>query len=689
MMKQILFLSAFLLALGIKAQEKEQDTITMNEVIIDAGKTNLEKQQIPVSVSTISAKEIEILKIDNLTNLNGLVPNLFMPEHGTRLNTDIYIRGIGVSKGEPSVGVYVDDIPYFDSGTVNFELADVKKIEVLRGPQGTLYGRNTMGGLIKIYTPEPGPKTGGMLKLDYGNYNQQKAVGSFNLPLNDKLAVLLDGAYAHKDGFFTNEFDGSNPDRSDTYSGRFKMAYKPTENLKMRFVLGYEKSTQDGFPYAVYDIDTQTAQPINYNKPSEYDRDFLSSGFYLNHTGKAFDMSFTASYQKLKDNYEIDQDFLPYDVYFIDMERDNNAYVEELNFKSKPGSKIKWIGGLYAMQRRLYKDVFVDLTTTKYGDILYYKTYDQDIDGGAMFGQVEMPFGKFTFTTGLRWDMEKSRMDYNYDLEMLGRNIHKDDFIHYLSYDQLLPKVSLTYKANEDINLYATVTKGYKAGGFNATIERPEDEIYNPEYSWNYEAGVKSIWLEDRLTANLSVFYIDWKDQQVIQSVPSGHGIMTKNAGKSESKGFEFESYFQVDKHFNFALSAGYTDAKFITYEKSETEIYSGNAIPLVPKYTVGAIANYKFYPKNSKIKYVLFNTAYKFFGKFYWDVDNAAYQDSYGILDATITASMDKYSFGLWGKNLTNTDYNRYYFTISSLQKAYVEPARPMQFGAFVKVKF
>jgi outer membrane receptor protein involved in Fe transport len=687
-MKRIFLFSALLLVMGLKAQEKDQDTIKMNEVIIDAGKTNLEKQQIPISVSTLSAKEIEILKIDNLTNLNGLVPNLFMPEHGTRLNTDIYIRGIGVSKGEPSVGVYVDDIPYFDSGTVNFELADVKKIEVLRGPQGTLYGRNTMGGLIKIYTPEPGPKTGGMLKLDYGNYNQQKAVGSVNLPVNNKLGVLLDGAYAHKDGFFTNEFDGSNPDRMDTYSGRMKMAYKATDKLNMRFVLGYEKNKQDGFPYAVYDINTQTAQPINYNVPSLYDRDFLSSGFFMNYEGESFDVTLSGSYQNLKDKYAIDQDFLPVDVYFIDMARDNDAYVEELNFKSKADSKIKWIAGLYSMQRRLFKDVLVDLTTQR-GNMKLFKTYDQNIDGGAVFGQMEVPFGKFTFTGGLRWDMEKSRMDYNYDLEIGGHKMHKDDFIHYLSYNQILPKFSLTYFANEDINLYTSITKGYKAGGFNATIERPEDEIYNPEYSWNYEAGIKSVWMNDRLTANLSVFYIDWKDQQVIQSVPSGRGIMTKNAGKSESKGIEFESSFKLNKNFSMGLSAGYTDAKFITYEKNATTDYSGNKIPLVPKYTFGEVNNYKLYLKNSKIKYVLFNTTFKYFGKFYWDVDNVAYQKAYGTLSANISANTGKFTFGVWGKNLTNADYNRYYFTISTLNKAYVEPAQPMQFGAFVKVKF
>jgi len=686
-MKKI-YLILLLFPLLMSAQEKQQDTIRMNEVVIDAGKTNMKIQKIPVSVTAISAREIETLKIDNVTNLNGFVPNLFMPEHGTRLNTDIYIRGIGVSAGEPSVGVYVDDIPYFDSGTINFELADVKKIEVLRGPQGTLYGRNTMGGLIKIYTPEPGPQLGGMLKLDYGNYNQQKAVGTLNLPVTEQFGVLVDGAYAHKDGFFTNEYDGTNPDRMDTYSGRIKMTYKPSDRLKMRFVLGYENNEQDGFPYAVYDLDTQTAEPINYNDPSAYDRDFLSSGFFLNYAADKFDVTLTGSYQKLDDNYEIDQDFLPIDVYFVDVERDNKAYVQELNFKSKVDSNIKWIAGLYSLQRRLYKDVFVDYTLSS-GTMILYKTYDQDIDGGAMFGQMEVPFGKFSVTTGLRWDMEKSRMDYNYDLELGGTLYHKDDFIHYLSFNQILPKLSLAYFPNDDVNLYASITKGYKAGGFNSTIERPEDESYDPEYSWNYEAGIKSVWLEEKLTANFSVFYIDWEDQQVIQTVPSGRGIMTKNAGKSESKGVEFESRYKFDRSFDFALAFGYTDATFTEYEKDATTDYSGNDIPLVPEYTFGAIANYKWFVQSDKIKYVLFNANYKYFGKFYWDVDNLAYQDSYGLLNANVSIAFDKFTVGFWGKNLTDTNYNRYYFTISTLDKAYVEPAQPMQFGGFVKVRF
>ena len=686
-MKKITFILLFIPFLSM-AQEQAQDTVKINEVVIDAGKTNQRIQKIPISVTSITAKRLESLKVDNLTNLNGFIPNLFMPEHGTRLNTDIYIRGIGVSKGEASVGVYVDDIPYFDSGTVNFELANIKKVEVLRGPQGSLYGRNTMGGLIKVYTPEPKQKLGGMLKLDYGNYNQIKTVGSVNVPVSNKLGVIIDGAYAHKDGFFTNHFDDSKADELDTYSGRVKLAYKPSDKVKIRFVLGKEKSDQSGFPYAVYDTENGKINDVNYNDPSAYNRDFLSSGVFANYKGSKFDVSISASYQKLIDNYEIDQDFMPQPIYFIDMDRDNKAFVEEINIKSKKHSKIKWVAGLFSFQRRLFKDVLVDLTSAR-GNTKLFKTYDQDIDGGAVFGQVEIPFGKFNLTTGIRYDMEKSSMDYNYDLETHGRNIHRDDFLHRLDYEQILPKIGLGYAATDDINLYATINKGYKAGGFNATIERVEDETYNPEYSWNYEAGVKSVWLNQKLTANMSVFFIDWKDQQVVQSVPSGRGIMVKIAGKSESKGVELELYFKANKSLTLAGAFGYTKAKFIDYKKNETTDYSGNLLPLVPESTVGLTADYKYYIKKYGIKYIQFNTNYKFFGQHYWNIDNTNKQNAYGLLNANITAVTKHYSFGIWGKNLTNAEYGRYFFTISTLHKAYMEPSRPIQFGVFIKAKF
>ncbi len=687
-MKRIFSLSLLLLFSGIHAQEKPQDTIRINEVRIDVKKQNQKLQQIPISVTAVTAKEIELQKIDDVTDLNGLIPNFFIPEHGTRLNTDIYIRGIGVSKGEPSVGIYVDDIPYFDSGTINFEFADIKKIEVLRGPQGTLYGRNAMGGLIKIYTPDPVQRRKGYVKLDYGRFNQYKGILSYNQPVTEKSAVIVDAYYKNDDGYFVNQFDGKKVDAEETYGGRLKYKVDLTNDLSLKLLGNYEKSKQPGFAYGIYDSATQSIAGINYNEPSKYDRRFGSTGLNLKYSQAGYEVNFSASFQQLKDTYLIDQDFTPNDIYVVDMDRNNKAFVEELNIKSTTESAFQWIGGLFSFQRNLLKDVDFSINTSR-GKMNFLKNYDQDINAYAAFGQLSYKWNKFLFSTGLRYDIENSTLDYNYDLLMGGTKIHRDDFVHSLDFKQLLPKASISYFPSDNFSIYATVAKGYKAGGFNATIERDEDETFDPEYSVNYEAGYKLSALNHQLVLNTSVFYINWESQQVVQSVPSGRGIMIKNAGKSESKGFEIESIYRFTPDFNVALNYGYTDARFITYNYDDTTDYSGNRLPLVPEYTLGAVANYKWRINKKNIKYVLFNLSYNRYGKYYWTSDNSDYQNPYGLLNANISMETNKASFGLWAKNLTNEKYTKYYFTISTLHNAYAEPSRPVTYGAYIKVKF
>ena len=685
-MKPTFLLAFLMMAFGVFAQQKQKDTINLNEVRIDLTKQNQKIQQIPISVTAVSAKEIEIQKIEDVTDLNGLIPNFFIPEHGTRLNTDIYIRGIGVSKGEPSVGIYVDDIPYFDSGTINFEFANIKQIEVLRGPQGTLYGRNAMGGLLKIYTPDPVQKRKAGFKLDYGRYNQYKASVNYNQPLTEKSAVLLDAYYKNDDGYFVNKFDNRKVDAETTYGTRLKYKVDLSDNLKLKILGNYEKNTQPGFAYGIYNAENQTVNEVNYNEPSKYDRDFGSTGLNLNYRPAGYAVNFSASYQRLKDVYLIDQDFTPNDIYVVDMDRNNKAFVEELNIKSTTEKPFQWIGGLFSFQRHLLKKVDFDITT-RHGKMTILKDYDQSIKAYAAFGQISYKWNKLLFAGGLRYDMEDSKLDYNYDLLVGGNKVHKDDFVHSLNFDQILPKLSVSYLPNEHVTVYASLSKGYKAGGFNATIERDEDETYNPEYSLNYETGFKFNGLNNKLVLNTSLFYIDWKSQQVVQSVPSGRGIMIKNAGKSDSKGVEIESFYRFTPDFNLGVSYGYTDAYFISYQYNDTTDYSDNKLPLVPEYTFGATANYKWRLKSEKFKYVLFNLNYTRYGKYYWTSDNTDYQKPYGILNANISLKLKNTDIGLWAKNITNEKFIKYYFTISTLHKAYAELYRPVSFGIYAKV--
>ena len=685
-MKRILLLAIILMTFGVYAQQKEQDTISINEVRIDVKKQNQKIQQIPISVTALSAKEIEVKKIDDVTDLNGLIPNFFIPEHGTRLNTDIYIRGVGVSKGEPPVGIYVDDIPYFDRGAINFEFANIKKIEVLRGPQGTLYGRNAMGGLIKIYTPDPVQKRKAGLKLDYGRYNQFKGNISYNQQVSKNSAFIVDGYYKNDGGTFINQYDNKKVDAGKTYGARLKYKIDLTKNLNLRLLGNYENSQQPGFAYGIYDSETQTVNDVNYNEPSKYDRDFGSTGLNLKYNQSGYEVNFSASFQQLKDTYLIDQDFTPNDIYVVDMARNNQTFVEELNIKSTTENPFQWIGGLFSFQRYLIKGVDFTINSSR-GKMNILKDYDQDIKAYAAFGQVSYKWDKLLFATGLRYDMEDSSLDYNYDLLMGGHKIHKDDFVHSLNFGQVLPKFSLTYLPNDYLTAYASVAKGYKAGGFNATIEREEDETFDPEYSLNYEAGFKFSGLDNRLIFNTSIFYIDWENQQVTQTVPSGRGVMIKNAGKSESKGIEIETFYKITPDLNFTINYGYTDAAFISYKYNDTTDYSGNKLPTVPEYTLGAVANYKWRLKSNKFKYVLFNLNYTHYGRYFWTSSNTDYQNPYSLLNGNVSLKMKNVSIGLWAKNMTNEKHIKYYFSISSLHKSYAELSRPVSFGVFAKV--
>ncbi len=675
-----------MMAFGAFAQQKQKDTINLNEVRIDLTKQNQKIQQIPVSVTALKAQKIDIQKVEDVTDLNGLVPNLFIPKHGARLNTDIFIRGIGVSKDEPSVGIYVDDIPYFDRGAINFEFADIKQIEVLRGPQGTLYGRNTMGGLIKIYTPDPVQKRKADIKLDYGKFNQFKGSFGYNQPVTENSAFLLDGYYKNDDGYYVNQFDNKKVDAEKTYGGRLKYKANLSDNWTLKLLGNYERNNQFGFAYGIYDIQNQKVSDINYNQPSKYDRDFGSTGLHLKYKHSGYELNFSASYQKLKDTFLVDQDFTPNDIYVVNMARNNQAFVQELYAKSKGEKPFQWIGGLFALQRHLLKDVDFDITTS-HGKMTILKDYDQKINAYAAYGQISYEWNKFLFTTGLRYDLEGSSLNYNYDLLVSGHKIHKDDFVHQLNFNQFLPKFSISYLPNAHWTAYAGVTKGYKAGGFNSTIERDEDETYAPEYSINYETGIKFNGLNNKLIFNTSVFYIDWKNQQVLQSVPSGRGFMIKNAGKSVSKGVEIETAYRFTRDFNLGINYGYTDAHFITYKYNDSTDYSSNKLPFVPEYTLGVNANYKWRLKSDTFKYVLFHLNCNRYGRYYWTVGNDTYQKPYRILNANISLKMKNASIGLWAQNLTNEKYIQYYFSISTLHNAYAELSRPVSFGIYAKV--
>lgn len=292
-------------------------------------------------------------------------------------------------------------------------------------------------------------------------------------------------------------------------------------------------------------------------------------------------------------------------------------------------------------------------------------------------------------TGGIRFDRESDHMAYKYDRRAAGRISNINDTTYKpLNSVQVLPKLSISYSL-ENSNIYALISKGYKTGGFNSTFERPEDLTFEPEYSWNYEIGTKMAFLHKKLFATVSLFYIDWKNQQIYQTTPSGTGSMLKNAGKSYSKGLELGINAGEFTGFELSANYGFTYAKFTEYTLNQSTNYNGHFIPYVPRNTVSTQIRKTFGIQNSKfLDKIILSALYKGTGDIYWDEKNAHKQSYYSLLDGRISFVIkNNLQFDIWADNLGSTEYQAFYF--EALGKSFVQMGKPLQAGVKLSMKF
>lgn len=662
--------------------------VLLGEIEVSASKANTSLKKMPVSVSLLTGNAIEANEIGNLTDISSTVPNFFMPDYGSKLTSPVYIRGVGSRINSPSVGLYVDNVPFFEKASFNFDFFDIKTIEVLRGPQGTLYGRNTMGGIVNIITPDPMNRQGGKLSLTTGNFGYYNASGSYYGKPGDKFAYSLAFNYLHKDGFFENKYTDNTVDRLNSYGFRNRLIWKPAEGLTIENIINAEHSKQGGYPYAVYDPVAGKVNDINYNQYSFYNRKILSDAFIIKYKGSGFSLVSTSSFQYLDDLQVIDQDFTADSLYYVSQDQKQNMLSQEVLLRSDNSSDYDWLLGAYAFLQVFDKGVDVDVYAS---DMTLYKDYDHRISGYALFHQSSMKnlFTEgLTLTAGIRIDYEKDVLDYLYDMRMASSMINVEDTVYpHREYFEVLPKIALKYDFN-GTGVYFTAARGYKTGGYNSTVERDEDLTYDPEFSWNYELGARTVLFGKKLYADMALFYIDWKNQQIYQTVPSGRGSMLKNAGHSVSKGFELTLKAIPLYGFENSLSYGYTHATFIDHVVNENTDYSGNFVPYVPRQTITVQTNKTYQLRESAfIETIRFNILYRGIGKTFWKEDNLHKQDYYGLADLKLSFTRGGIALDLWAKNIFGTSYESFYFV--ALGREYVQMGKPSHFGIRLTANF
>ena len=769
-------------------------------VVIATPKENRKLRELPAATTVLSQKDMQANQVNSVKRLSGLIPNIFIPEYGSKLTTSIYIRGIGSRINTPAIGLYVDNIPYIDKSAFDFNYSDIERIDVLRGPQGTLYGRNTMGGLIKVHTKSPFTYQGTDIRMGAATYNDYNVSLTHYHRISDQFAFSTGGFYEHTGGFYQNSArNNERVDKGNAGGGRFRGIYLPKDNLKLDLNVSYEYSDQGGYPYFYTGITQEGVNKgkteereemigkIAYNDRSNYYRNLLNAGFNVEYQAKNFILSAVTGYQHLKDRMFLDQDFTEKNIFNLTQKQKLNTISEEIVLKSKPNRKWEWATGIFGFYQTLNTDGPVTFKEDGVKETIEGNTnsifenlgnkapkmsmsvlnptlrvsgnFDTPIWNGAIFHQSTFNnlFTKgLSFTVGLRLDYEKMSMKYNsasdplnfdFNFAMGPMVITAKDLIADAAYNgklsedyvQLLPKFALQYEWKKGNNVYATVSKGYRSGGYNVQMfsdiitgqqahsmveaikksaefekystliegmigdkmpaipEVKDATTYKPEYSWNYEVGTHLTLWEGKLWADLAAFYMDTRDQQLSQFIGSGLGRTTINAGKSNSYGAEASLRASLTNELSLNASYGYTYATFTDYIINEADKdgnltvkadYNGKYVPFVPKHTLNIGGEYAITCSSRSIfDRVVFQANYNAAGRIYWTELNDVSQSFYGTLNWRANLEKGNAMISFWARNFLDKDYAAFYF--ETMNKGFMQKGRPVQFGIDLRCRF
>ena len=715
-----------------------RDTIS-GSVVTSSVKRESFFSDIP-GVSTFLMRRIEERGIASPKNLSAVVPGLNIPDYGTLMTSTIYVRGLGSRMDNPVIGLYVDDVPIIDKNCYDFSFTDIRRIDFLHGPQGTLYGRNSMLGVLSVETLSPTAYQGTRGIIEYGSAST----------LSAKLSAYkgrfgLTAAYGHTDGFFINEYDGSNCGLSDSFSARARFV-GGVGKASLDNILTVSYIDQTGYPYRK--LMAGELLPVDYNDKSGYRRFFLMDGFRLKTEWRNWKISSVTSFQTLFDSMDMDQDFTPKSMFTLNQIQEQIAFTQEFIFKPKTHT-VWWDSqtGLFAMVKlnkmsapvRFLKDGIKSLILDNANsgipqelgrlniqeeNFLIYSDFDIALGNVAAYHESYFNTGRWTFTAGLRLDFEASRMRYD-----SGSDIHfivspaiseyipfstKVDGTETVRYAQLQPKLSVSYDATSErmrskglnMSLLASVSEGYRSGGFNTQIfsdvlqrkmmlgmmeslgvhldgkgDLSTDGLtYKPEICLNYEIGGKFRMRSAGhiLESFFTAYRVDCRNQQMtVFPYGNGTGRMMANAGRSRSLGVEAEASWMW-KGLSVSFAGSLMDARFVDYDDGRND-WSGNRIPYSPESTLYLRCGYKFLTRGRFLRSVSLNADINRSGRIYWNEAGDISQSPYSLIGADVRLTTSKAELWLRGQNLTGTEYSVFYF--KSVGNSFFQAGKPRRF--------
>lgn len=711
-----------LISLFITMFTETADTIVLAGIdVVSSVKLYDDIKKQPYSATTVSRVKMEHGHINSVKELSAMVPNFYQPDYGSRMTSSIYVRGYGSRIDQPVVGMNIDQIPVLNKNNYDFELFDIDKIQIIRGAQSTLFGRNTSGGAINITTLSPLNFQGKRLMVEYGNENNIRIKAAHYAAPSSDFGWSAGVYYNHSDGFFTNNYTGKECDGGDNASVRLRFQWLPANrwSIDNTFTVGY--TDEGGWGYRLYDVTNDRLAPINYNEECYYHRFNITNGLVVKRFFDNFTISSATGYQYTDDKMHIDNDFLADDYFVLEQAQHEHSLTQELVIKSREEKAFKWVTGLFGFYRHLQMKAPVNFREDgisglieqysgrrlKERDFTIYDNFTIPTWGVAGYAQLTYSIGDFDLNAGARINYEHSSMEY--DSRSLIHYTTKSNSIFYSSLltifngkanideHELLPSFSIVYKHKLG-NIYASASKGFKAGGFNTQLfsdilrnmmiagirqQKPVGDvsttIYEPETSWNYEFGTHLSFFDGKLNISAAIFYIKCSDQQLTVFPKGGTGRMMSNASESHSRGAEFAASWRIGR-FTIDGAWGYTRAKFDKYENNG-ENYSNNYLPFAPRQTAAVSVTYDIPVPSTFANKLIFNAGWNGTGRIYWNEANSLSQSSYELFSASLSWNKGAFGASVWGKNLLDKEYNTFYF--NSINHDFFAQGKPLQFGA------
>ncbi len=712
----------------------------LEEVVVTARKRAETLEESPVSVRAFTADEIEAAGIETPRDFINLTPNVTLVETQNAGTAFINVRGVSQARNsEMSVAVLVDGVLMPNPAQFTQQLIDVQQVEVLRGPQGALYGRNAIGGAITIVTRQPGDELEGRVELGADSGPGLTVRGTASGPVGDSetLKFRANLSYVDTDGYIDNTFLDEEADPYEDLSARLRLLYEPSDTFSADLRLSSSMLDTQSLYFTIAAEADDTSVPVRSNNAGVNERDIINASLKLEWNWEAGTFTSITAYDDLEELLTGDQfNFVPRDESLInffpigpiitgltgdpvaDLSQtqylESDAWSQEFRFISPAEQPLRWIAGVYAIATdrfistgnqvdrgngvfAVYKDprvsLFVDPTDPS--PQLSLLADAQDNFAWAVFGEIAYDFSDtFEGAFSLRYDEDEREnttlteplYDPTGGIGITLGEVRKE------TWDELQPKLTLRYRPSDDVTIYGGYSRGFRSGGFNqsgvgAAVPEPGvEDLFDEQIADTYEVGVKSLFGGGRFATSLSAYYTDFENAYFFFFDPTTSTQNLGNIPEVEYIGFELEGNAQFNDFLSGYFGVGYSDSEI---KRAADPADNGNQAPLVTEYTLNLGGEFR-YPLgfgDGDAEGVI-RLDFQRMGDTWWDPGNISKRSPVNLVDLRIGVDVaDNWSLTVWARNLFDEEYNSEFSPGPAPGLNFLWPAPPRRWGAtFIK---